>query len=485
MKWMGLFAVILIIIAARLLFAFQTPTLNDDAYLDARHVQHILETGLPPTNDTLSWGGTQFVGGSLWHYLLALFSLIIPVTLTLKIVPAIFASLLSIPVFLTIYDITKKTYTSLTLTLVANFIPIYFSHALNTHAIVVPLFFWTLYCWLKLPEKKYAYLTVGSIIIYSFIHPSILIFMASMLLFIIFCRIEKLKTTNAGFELLLFGLAFALWAQFILYKNALIKHGLNIFWLNIPPELLTIHFTQFNIFELFWYIGFFPVFGGSYALYKYMFQEERKPLYALFSIISIVAGMLWLKIVELTFGLIIMGIALTLLLPYALELFHKYMNSTKFSRLERLFTTLLLLTLIITTIPPALVSAQETHTITTEEHDALEWIKHNTHDDATIFAPVGLGHAITSISERKNVIDNNYLLHEDAQERWHDTERVYQSVLETEVVSIFQQYNATHILIPPGARTHVFEQSACFARIYHNGITIYEKDPTCKLRIIT
>lgn len=487
MKWMGLTTVVLLVIIARILLAFQTPTLSNDAYLDARHIQHILETGLPLTHDILSWNGTTFTGGTLWHYLLALFSIFLPITIVLKTIPNIFASLLAIPIYLLIYN-GKNQPIALTLALAASFIPIYLTHTLHAsvHALAIPLFFWTLYCWLKLPKKKYAYLAVGSIVVYSFIHPSILILILSMILFIAFCRIEKIKTTKADLELLLFSLAFALWAQFLLYKPALVEHGLHIFWLNIPPALLNTHFTQFNIFELFWYVGFFPVFAGSYVLYKQIFRETQRPLYALFSIIVIVSGMLWLKIIELTFGLMLLGIALTLLLPPALNLFKQYMQKTKVARLERLFTTLILITLLITTIPPAIVTAySENTTITAHELDALKWIKHNTPQDATILAPVGLGHAITSLAQRKNVIDNNFLLHEDAQERFHDTERVYQSVLETEVVGLLDQYDATHILTPHGARTQVFDQSPCFTRVYDNGTRIYEKDPTCKLRIIT
>jgi len=93
----GLFVLVL---AIRLFIAFQSPYFNYDAYFSLRQAEHITTTGLPLYNDPLSYGGKTQLFAPLQYYVLAFFSLILPLTLVAKIIPNIFASLLVVLIYL-------------------------------------------------------------------------------------------------------------------------------------------------------------------------------------------------------------------------------------------------------------------------------------------------------------------------------------------------------------------------------------------------
>ena len=153
---MGAIAVFLLVLAVRLFAAFQTPYYSsDESYLHVRAVENILE-GKLLWNDPLGYGGRTLVMSPLFDAILALFSLIMPIDLVLKIIPNIFSSLLVIPAFLISYKITKTTWISLSSALLASLVPAFFSNTFNQVTpltLAIPTFFFLAYAWLRVPEK--------------------------------------------------------------------------------------------------------------------------------------------------------------------------------------------------------------------------------------------------------------------------------------------------------------------------------------------
>ena len=61
----------------RMYFAFQNSNLDYDAYFNVRQVNQIIKTGIPLFRDNLSYDGRSLIFIPVYHYILALFSLIL------------------------------------------------------------------------------------------------------------------------------------------------------------------------------------------------------------------------------------------------------------------------------------------------------------------------------------------------------------------------------------------------------------------------
>lgn len=486
MKWMWLWVVFIVVLTIRLVFAFSTPFFtSDEAYLHYRIIESILQTGVPQWHDLLSWSGSTLSVSPLFDYVLAAF--VSPIMF--KIIPNIFASLLVFPVFLLARHFTGRYWISIASALIASFVPAFFAKTFNhisTAALAIPLFFFLLYCWLRVPEKKFVYLFIAGIILFALLQPSSLILILCLIIFTIISGIERLKITIADLELLLFSTGFVLWAQFILYKRAILAHGLNIIWLNIPSDLLAAFFSRLSLFDVLWHIGFFPLIVGAYVLYRTVAGEKSRTSNLFLASTIVILLLLWFRFVELYFGLMILGVLLVIFFAKGVAMFQDFIKNTKFAKLERLFIVLILLTAIFTSLIPSVFAARSelNDTISAEQVAALTFLRNNAEDDAVIITPVLMGHYVPVYAKRSNVIDSMFLLHDDAEERFNDIERIYSSVLETEVVSIFDKYYATHVFVPYGSQSLVFDQSDCFELIYDKHSRIYEKDPACHLRVV-
>jgi len=301
MRWVWLWAIFGIVLATRLFFAFQTPYLStDEAYLHYRLVSNILETGFPLLTDTLSWGGSFIDISPLFAYILAGFSFILGKTLALKLIPNVFASLLVFPVFGIAFRITRRYGVSLLAAFVASFVPVFFANTFNqvsVSTIIVPLFFWLVLLWM---DSNVPFFVAG-IVFFAFLNPSSLILILGLLLFVVLCTVERLKVSVADFEVLLFSTGFAVWAQFILYKQALFSHGLSVFWLNIPSPLLSASFSQLSFFDVLWQVGFFPLVAGIYVIYRTVVRVRDRNLYLFFCILLSVFVLLWFQLIELLY----------------------------------------------------------------------------------------------------------------------------------------------------------------------------------------
>ena len=69
------------VLAIRLSIAFQTPYFSDDgSYLALRQIDEITSTGTPLYHDPLSYGGRLFIFPPLFHYILAVFNILLPLS---------------------------------------------------------------------------------------------------------------------------------------------------------------------------------------------------------------------------------------------------------------------------------------------------------------------------------------------------------------------------------------------------------------------
>ncbi len=484
-QWVGLIAITLLIIGVRLFFAFQTPFYSSDAaYLHLRYTESITQ-GKLLTQDPLGYGGRTLLLSPIFDIILALFSLIIP--LAPKIIPNILASLLIIPAYLISYRITKSVTLSIVTAIIANIVPAYIGNTFNhisTLTIAIPLFFTIAYLWLMIPE--YTLLFLSFLLLLAFLHPLSIILVLSIGIYIILCKIEGFKTTRAEHELSLFALFFALWSQFLLYKKLILFHGTRVIWQNIPKGMLSAYYSSITILGALWQIGIFPRVGGIYALYKTV-KQPQKETHLLLSIATITTIMLWFKIIDLKTGLMLLGITLSLLFAKAIILLNEFVTQTRLAKHSSKIILLTCILAIIFTAIPAYTSIQDElkRTITQEEITALKWLKEISPENSIIIAPPAYGNYITAIAERKNVMDEYFFLQPRINERYQDITRLYKTSLETEAVQLFDKYEADYLVVPPGKRDVKYQNSKCFKRIKATNILIYEKDQTCKIKVVS
>ena len=157
-RWL-LFLIFMIVLGSRLYFVLQTPYFNDDGYLNYRLVEHISQTGKPLIYDPLSYNGRDLVYSPVFHYILAIFNLFLPLDIVFKIIPSIFISLLVFVVYRLAYLLVEDRNLSIFASLLSGFVPIVFVGTLNkisVYTLVLPLVFYLLYRFLrkKLKQKK-------------------------------------------------------------------------------------------------------------------------------------------------------------------------------------------------------------------------------------------------------------------------------------------------------------------------------------------
>jgi len=483
-QWVGLTAVFLIVLAARLYFAFQTPFYtSDSAYLHERSVENILN-GKILWHDPLGYSGRAIVASPLFDIILALFAVISPVAL--KIIPNIFASILVIPAYLIAHRLTKSTTLSLVSALLASLVPAFFANTFNHLSpltLALPLFFFLSYTWLR--GNVITFLAL--LLVFVFLSPLSIIFVLSIGVYFALLAIEQIKPRIAEYELGLFSVFFTLWAQFLLYKKLILFHGPAAVWQNIPAQLLSAFYSNVTILGAIAQIGVFPLVDGMYALYKTAFKEPHKDTLMLFSIVTVSALTLWLKLVNITTGFILLGTTLAILFSKSLLITHAYLNETKIKKYAWTIIIIFIIFSIVSTGYPAYIQAksQLSKTITREEAASLEMLRRTTPETATIIAPHSYGNYITAIAQRKNIIDTYFFLQPNINERYEDVVRLYKTNFETEAVELFDKYNATHIIIPHGTKDISYGDTACFKRIQATNPIIYEKDESCELKVVS
>ena len=477
--------------STRLYFSFSTPTYSSDkAYFDIRQIENIQQTSAPLYDDHLSFSGRMFVFPPLFSYVLAFLGLVFPVTFTAKFFPNLFASSLIFFTYLIARRITKNSQIALFTAFISGFIPVFFQQTFNSisvYSVVIPLFFLLLCSFMNLEKKKWVYCYIVTIILLTLIHPSVILFIVGLWFYLLLVKIEGLKQNKAEMEIVIFSTFFVLLSQFIMFKKIFLFHGPFVLWQNIPKELLSNYFAQASILQAIYYIGIIPAFCGLYIIYRYIFNEKRQDICLLIGFIFSVALLLWLRFIELKLGLMFLGVIIVLLFAQFYKLFLSYIQRTRASRFVNVFTVLVFVLFIFTSVLPSFSLAHLTieTSVTNEEVKALNWIEENTPTSSVIMATVDEGNLITSIAKRKNVIDSNFLLITDAEQRFKDVSKVYTTFSVSEAITILNKYDVDYLYFSPKAASNYdisrlsYADDKCFLLAYDNGVKIYK--PICKM----
>lgn len=492
-----LLSVFLFVLASRLYFAFSVPYFSsDNAYFNVRQIESIRNTGFPLFDDSLSYGGNTFVFSPVFHYIVAFFSLFMPVSFAANIFPNFFASLTVFFVYLIVKKITKSPGIGVLAGFISGFVPVFFSsmNDVSVYSFAIPLFFLLIYFFMHIRDRHFFYGYFFLLIFLSFIHPIILVFCFGLILFQVLIIMESLGHDRAELEIILFSVFFIAWAQFLIYKRLFLFHGLSVVWQNIPSSLLSEHFSSISAIEAIYMVGIIPLIYGAYVIFRYLFKEPRKDVYLFIGFALSTGLLLWLRLIEFRVGLIFFGLILVILFSYYFKLSIHYIKQTRASEFLPLFVCFVILIFILTSVLPSFALARMVvgKYILPEEIDALLWIKENTPADSGVAASVREGNLITAVGQRKNVADSYFFLHKDVGQRLEDIRRIFTSGLEIEVVGLMEKYGADYIYFSP-VEMNDFKMSflplvssgRCFEKVYGNGaVSVYRKLGSCKLKVV-
>lgn len=476
-----------LVLGIRLYFAFQTPYFSQDAYFNIRQIEHIRNTGWPLFKDDLSYSGRNFLFQPFFQYILAFFNLFMPLNLVCKMLPNIFASCLIFIVYLIAKEITNSKSAALFLSFISGFIPIFFAETVNSvsvYSLVIPLIFFLIYLLIMINKhEKYISYFIVAIIITALMHPSSFLLIIALLLYVLFIWLEHLKQRRAELELIIFSTILVIWLNFIIYKNAFLIHGQFVIWQNIPKLLLGQYFSQLSILSTLYYIGIIPLVLGIYIIYKYIFKKKNRKIYLLMGFAISTLFLLWLKLIQLKIGLVFFGVILVLLFSKFYSDSLLFIKKTKLSGYKKLFIALLFLVFIFNSIIPTIsYTAQAIREAPSKnEIDAFLWLKNNSDEKDVVLASLDEGYLINAVAERKNVIDKNFLLIKDAEQRLEDARIIYTTHYETDAIPLLNKYNVKYIVLSKKSMEdynivdlNYRTDEKCFELIYDKGVKIYK-----------
>ena len=434
---------------------------DSTSYFNLRVIEHIASTGLPLLYDPLGYSGVDLAVPQLFHYLVGIFFFI---PFYFKIIPALFASSIVFVVYLLSKEVTKNEYASLLTSFLSGFVPIYFIRTVNNvsiYSLMVPLIFWLFYFLIKIEQKKYLKLFLLFSFLLPFAGASSFLFVFSLIFYVILNVTENIKIAELKKEAILFSFFVVLLINLILFKKAFFMQGFDVIYGNVPRLILENYFRSFNIFNSIYLIGVFSFFFGIVGVY-YGLKEKSISVILFISLILSTLLLLFLKLININVGLLFLAMGLTVISSLALNKFFIYLNKTKLSNFKNYFMVFFVLLVIIFALLPSYYSSQNVKNL-----EVFEWMKNNLEEGSVVLAPPGHGHYITSLAEKKNVMDSNFLLVDDADDRFNSVSIIYNTWSETKALELLREYKVNYIYVNNMSEYNLnfLDDEKCFERI--------------------
>ncbi|MEK6862940.1 MAG: hypothetical protein AABW57_02135 [Nanoarchaeota archaeon] len=437
----------LLTLAFRLYFAFSVQSFSsDESYFHFRLINYIIEHKLPMFHDNLSYGGSNIYYPQLFHILLALFSFI---PYFLKIFPAIIASSLVIVVYLIAKKITNDDVSSLLTAFLAAFIPIEIRNSVNQisiYSFIVPLILISYLCLINLEQKKYFNLFLVLSFLLPLIHTSSLLFIFSLLFYFILSNTESLFISRYKKEVMMFSFFLILLINFLIYKGVFLQYGINVIWQNIPSSLFSEYFKGLNVLEAIYLTGVLPIIFGSFGIFLGLFKEKNDSIILLTAAILTTLFLLSIKILNLQTGLLFLTVFLVIVSSLTISKIYSYLSLTKFSKFKKYVSLIIVLLIVGLSFIPSYFVAKSLPNYDPQVK-SFQWINENTEKNSTILVPFEIGNILTAIAERKNVMDNNFLLAKNTEERFQDVNLVYNTFSKIKALEALRKYDVRYIYV--------------------------------------
>jgi hypothetical protein len=471
----------LLTISIRLFFAFSTPNFTYDSYFHLKHIEHITQEGLPLYHDSLSYGGRNLVFLPAFHYTLSFFDLFLPLEVIAKIIPnLLFASLIFF-VYLISKKITQKKDAAMLAAFIAAFIPILWqTNSVSPSHLFLPLTFLAIYSFINISQKKFIYIYLASILLLSLTTSATFILIIGLFFYLLLSKLEEKKVFRAELELTLFSLFLFLWIQFLFFKNTLLTEGFGFIWQNIPSQIISqYYFPGFSLLHSLVLIGLLPLITGIYVIYKSFFKEKNKTIFLLFSLAISTIIMFMFNLIEFKIALMFLGLTLAIIFSQFYNTFPEYLKKTKLTKYKTPFLITIFIILFLTSVYPSISLAMTQQTPSQEETDAFIWLKENTPESSTVLTALKEGHLLTYISQRKNIMDDQFSLIKNIETRFNHLNSLFVTKYQTQAIDLLNQYNINYVLFSPLAKEEyqindlAYIDEKCFELVHSNVVQIY------------
>ncbi len=474
-----LLGIFLIVLTIRLFLAFSAPHLTYESYFHLRHVEHILQSGLPLFEDSLSYSGRERIFLPFFHYFMALFALIIPLELVALLLPNLLLASLPLIVYALSRKVTGTAEGALLSSLAAGFLPLLFqTNSFTPLSLFLPLLFLTVYAFLNIGTKKYLHLYLLCFFLLSLTTSFTVLLLAGFGIYLLLSLLEREKIRKQEIEVILFSVFFFVWVQFLFFKQTLINQGLGFIWQNIPQEIISEYFPTFSIAEAMLLVGIVPFLAGIFVVYRSLFSLKDTKTFLLISLVISTSMISWLRLVRFEESLAIFGLVLAVLFASFYGTFSAYMEKTRFPHLLKTAGIILIVLLTASSVPPAIAHALAQETPSDADLAAMDWIKNNTPPDARILVSLKEGHLLAYHGQRRNIMDDQFTLIPDVEERFTDINTLFTTAFETQALELLEKYNVSYIVSSIYSRKQYgngfrFTGGECFTRVYRNETKIY------------
>jgi len=488
-NWIFLILLFLFVFSLRMFISLQYDNLTYDSYFDVRQVEHILKTGIPDFNDELSYGGRIIYFSPIYDYIVAFFSLFFSIEIAIKLVSNLGMAFLVVLVYLLSYKIVKNKFSSYAASIISFIIPILFFEGLfstSVFSIILPLIIYLFYLFIDIDVEKNVYFYIYSSSLLSAIHPISVLFLLTLLIFFIILKISGMKRKEKAIESFLASVFIILWDQLIIFKKAFFNHGVKIIYQNIPSVLLATHYPTVLLIDIMSFLGIVPFVIGCYLAYKYLFKAKNRPVFLVISLAITSLLAIWFRFVEPREGLLLLGLSFSILTSVYFAEIIAYLKITKFDYPRFTILTVLLVTIIFSASFIFLnFDKAQSEIVSNEIINDLKTLKANDEEikgDKAVVAPIKYGHVITYFSQKPNLIDDNYLLRNDLENRIKDTDNIYISSNQIEVLELFDFYKIGYVLVDEDIKQKykflehpTFYTPECFDVIKGSMLTIYRR----------
>jgi hypothetical protein len=460
------FLIFLCICSIRIFLSLSVPEFsNDNSYYVLRQVEHISHTGVPIIHDDLSYSGRTYYFLPVFYYILAFFNLFMPLILVCKIIPNLFAASIVFIVYLIGLEITKNKEAALFTSFMSGIIPVFLSetvYSLSVYSLVVPLFLTLIYCLIKISKlhpaidakkiKIYKFLYVVFLVLFAFLHQSVILFVFFTWIYLFIISIEGLKVSKAEHELIIFGSFFIVWAFLVTMKNVFFEHGFSVIFGGIPYFIRSYYFSDFTFLESIYKLGIIPVIYGLYSIFRFTFGKRERYVYMLVSLIYLMLVLLWFKIISFNTGLIFLGtfLMIVVLLHYdwVFDFFNSNNRKSVRTFVKVIFITYYIVSFTISSVLPSVtyLSIAKSKVPESAEIDMFKLMNDEVLNSSIIVAIPDYGQKIAYYSGKRTIMDSYYFGAKESN-RLLDLQTIYTTSSLSTAAVLFDKYDADYILV--------------------------------------
>ena len=192
----------------------------------------------------------------------------------------------------------------------------------------------------------------------------------------------------------------------------------------------------------------------------------------------------WVKIAKVYACLLILAV----FFASFYEEVQAYLNKMKLLSLDKYLLSIVIIVLILSTLIPAILTALKQDLPSNEEVEAFRWLRDNSPKNSGVIALLEEGNLITYYSQRKNIIDDQFMRVKDVDKRFADLNSLYNTKFQTHALSLLDEYKYSYLVLTPKAKQKYdlvnfdYLSPECFERVYKNETRIYKA--VCSLEAV-